>query len=65
MRGELAEVGKGQVPLAPQNHRAQVAAAAQQAGQVGGGLAVFVQQVREDNLAIGGAEFEWHAVRRG
>lgn len=56
VRCERADVREGHVPLAAQNHRAQVAAAAQQAGQVGGVHAVFVHEVPKDSLAVGGGQ---------
>ena len=48
MGGKFADVGKGEVALAAQNHRAQVAAPAQDAGEVHPAQPVLGEQVLED-----------------
>jgi hypothetical protein len=45
MRRQLADVGEGEVAVAAQNHRAEIAATAKDARQVCRRKVVFIQQV--------------------
>ena len=47
MRGELADVREGEVAFTPENHRAQIAAAARRGQRPGVRAVVFVHEMRE------------------